>query len=100
MTHEQHIKALFIINSYTTQNQMLKTVEELNELSTAIMQHINKEGGYEAEIFEEICDVEIMLDQIKSVLPYGDNQYEKEVSRKLDRQLERIRNQNRGCSLE
>lgn len=90
MTHEQHIKALFILNSYTTKGQYLKAVEELNELSTAIMQHINK-GGYEAEIFEEVCDVEIMLDQIKSVLPYGDNSFEKKINEKLDRQLERIR---------
>lgn len=95
MTHEQHIKALFILNSYTTKGQYLKAVEELGELSTAIMQHVNK-GGFEAEIFEEICDVEVMLDQIKSVLPYGDNSFEEEINRKLDRQLERIRNQNRG----
>lgn len=91
MTREQQLKALHILNHYKPKNQYLKCVEELSELSTAIMQHVNK-GGYEAEVFEEVVDVLIMLEQIKNCLPYGPNQFETEISRKLDRQLERMRN--------
>ena len=91
MTKEQEVKALMILQAYDSKGQMLKCVEELAELSEAIMKHINKGGGNQEAIFEEIVDVEIMLEQIKTIIPYGPNRFEQEIDRKLDRQLKRIR---------
>ena len=93
MTEKQKVKALHILNHYETRKQMLKCVEELSELIEAIMKHINK-GGNEAAVFEEIADVEIMLAQMKAALPYGENIFEEEIDRKLDRQLARIRGED------
>ena len=90
MTKEQKVKALHILQYYDSKGQMLKCVEELSELVEAIMKHINK-GGNASAIFEEIVDVEIMLEQIKSIIPYAENCYSEEIDRKLNRQLQRIR---------
>lgn len=64
------------INTYGLQNQMIKTVEELSELSQAICKavvRLNQPNGATLtddlksvdNIFEEMADVEIMLEQLK-----------------------------------
>ena len=93
MTREQKLKAMHILQYYSGDKQMLKCVEELTELIEAIIKHINK-GDNRAAIFEEIVDVEIMLEQMRQIIPYGPNDFEDEIDRKLDRQLERIRRGN------
>ena len=90
MTKEQNLKAMHTLQYYNGEKQMLKCVEELTELTEAIMKHVNK-GDNRAAIFEEIVDVEIMIAQMKVILPYGEDAYDVEIDRKLDRQLERIR---------
>lgn len=92
MTTEQHVKALRILQYYKADSQYLKCVEELSELTEAIMKHINK-GNNKDAIFEEIVDVEIMLEQVKILLPQGENVFSEEIDRKLDRQLRRIKEQ-------
>ena len=47
----------------------------------------------EERIEEEIADVEIMLSQIKYLLGVGDGELSRIVKRKLDRQIERIKNE-------
>ena len=72
---------------------MVKCCEELSELETAILQHINK-GQCQDKILEEMADTYIMLEQLRCIMPFGDNDLEDEINFKLDRQLQRIRGVN------
>ena len=47
----------------------------------------------EERIEEEIADVEIMLSQIKYLLGLGDEELSQIIENKLDRQIERIKNE-------
>lgn len=89
MTKEQTTKALIICNAYGSRAQMIKCCEELSELSTAILHHVNKGENHEA-ILEEMADVYIMLEQLKSMIPYDDAALDKEIEFKLTRQLGRL----------
>lgn len=89
MTKEQTTKALIICNTYGSKAQMIKCCEELSELSTAILHHINKGENHKA-ILEEMADVYIMLEQLKYMLPYDEARLEKEIEFKLTRQLGRM----------
>ncbi len=89
MTKEQTTKALIICNAYGSRAQMIKCCEELSELSTAILHHVNKGENHEA-ILEEMADVYIMLEQLKSMIPYDEVALDKQIEFKLTRQLGRL----------
>lgn len=89
MTKEQTTKALIICNAYGSRAQMIKCCEELSELSTAILHHVNKGENHEA-ILEEMADVYIMLEQLKSMIPYDEAALDKQIEFKLTRQLGRL----------
>lgn len=89
MTKEQTTKALIICNTYGSKAQMIKCCEELSELSTAILQHINKGENHKA-ILEEMADVYIMLEQLKYMLPFDEAALEGQIEFKLTRQIKRI----------
>ena len=90
MTKERTRKALLILNHYDSKAQKLKCCEELAELQTAILKHINK-GGNTDDILEEMADVYIMLEQLRYLMPFGENRLEDTIDFKLDRQIQRIR---------
>ena len=56
-----------ILAHHGFENQLIKTVEELSELTTAIVQYYNKGPGESrlGGVQEEIADVYIMLEQIR-----------------------------------
>ena len=89
MTKEQTTKALMICNAYGSKAQMIKCCEELSELSTAILHHVNKGENHEA-ILEEMADVYIMLEQLKFMIPYDEAALDKQIEFKLTRQLGRL----------
>lgn len=91
MTKERTRKALLILNAYDSTEQKMKCCEELAELEAAILKHINKGDGTDA-IMEEMADVYIMLEQVKYLMPFGENNLEDMIDFKLDRQIQRIRN--------
>ena len=93
MTKEQKLKALRILNHYDSKAQMIKCCEELSELETAILQHINK-GKCHDKILEEMADTYIMLEQMLCIMPFGENVLEDMINFKLDRQLKRIRGES------
>ncbi len=86
------------VNTYGLQNQMIKTVEELAELSQAMCKSIvrlnSSENGFTLSddlksvdnLFEEMADVEIMLAQCKMMF-----QCEKEVQEWKDKKLNRLK---------
>ena len=72
---------------------MVKCCEELSELETAILQHINK-GQCQDKILEEMADAYIMLEQLLCIMPFGANVLEDMINFKLDRQLQRIKGES------
>ena len=89
MKEEYTRKALIICNACGSKAQMIKCCEELSELSTAILHHINK-GENSDSILEEMADVYIMLEQLRYMLPYDETALNKKIEFKLNRQLGRI----------
>lgn len=85
------------INTYGVENQMIKTVEELSELSQALckslvrLNYTKEKISFEDDlksvdnIFEEMADVEIMLEQCKIMF-----QCDKEVNRWEQKKIERL----------
>ena len=90
MTKERTKKALLIMTSYDSTAQKMKCCEELAELQTALLKHINK-GGHTDEILIEMADVYIMLEQVRYMMPFGENDLNDTIDFKLDRQIQRIR---------
>lgn len=90
------------INTYGVENQMIKTVEELSELSQALCKSIVR-LNYTKEktslvddlksvdnIFEEMADVEIMLEQCKMIFYKSEdkiNDYKNKKIKRLERRL-------------
>lgn len=85
------------INTYGVENQMIKTVEELSELSQALckslvrLNYTKEKTSLEDDlksvdnIFKEMADVEIMLEQCKIIF-----QCDKEVNRWKQKKIERF----------
>jgi hypothetical protein len=91
------------INTYGVGNQIIKTVEELSELSQALCKSLIK-LNYTKEkislendlksvdnIFEEMADVEIMLEQCKIMF-----QCDKEVNKWKQKKIERLEKRLEG----
>ena len=87
------------INTYGVENQMIKTVEELSELSQALckslirLNYTKEKISLESvdNIFEEMADVEIMLEQCKIMF-----QCDKEVSAWKNKKIERLERRLEG----
>ena len=84
------------IDTYGVENQIIKTVEELSELSQALCKFLSKSktesDRYIVDnICEEIADVEIMLEQCKMIFYESENKindYKKKKIKRLERRLE------------
>jgi len=58
------------IKKLGVKNQILKTIEELGELSTALARYLlYKDETYEYDVIDEIADCQILLDQLRVVFP-------------------------------
>lgn len=87
------------INTYGLENQMIKTVEEFSELSQALckslirLNYTKEKISLESvdNIFEEMADVEIMLEQCKIMF-----QCDKEVSAWKNKKIERLERRLEG----
>lgn len=100
MTTEQKIQ--YIADHYGYEPQSRQLIEEMAELTVALnkawrktFDTVDKLPNMEDEerIEEEIADVEIMLSQIKYLLGVGDGELYQIIESKLDRQIERIKNE-------
>jgi len=67
------------IKKWGVKNQILKTIEELGELSSALSRYLlYKDETYEYDIIDEIADCYILLDQLRVVFPeVGERMYSK-----------------------
>lgn len=99
MTIEQKIQ--YIADHYGYEPQSRQLIEEMAELTVAInkawrktLDTVDKIPNMDDEerIVEEIADVEIMLRQIKYLLGVDEDELSQIAERKLNRQIERIKN--------
>ena len=96
-------KLKIIAEHYGIENQSIQLMEEMAELTIAlnkyrrsskvehqtISESIDEQFIIE-QIIEEICDVEIVLEQIKYLLNHSSDDLAIWKQRKIERQLERI----------
>ena len=83
-----------ILRRYGCKAQLVKAAEELTELQLILIQDHNKNFVYDTtEIYEELADVYIMLEQIKLIYNIDEIELNTEIDYKLHRQLKRIENE-------
>jgi phage protein len=83
------------IDSYGRVNQVIKTVEELSELSQALCKILTSKFTDDnseifENIFEEMADVEIMFEQCKMIFYKSEdkiNDYKKKKIERLERRI-------------
>ena len=80
----------FLATYYGKQHQELKTLEELEELTTELINNIRTEG-VSTNTPSEISDVLIMLYQLIYIYNIGDD-IENITEFKINRQIDRIKN--------
>ena len=80
----------FLATYYGKQHQELKTLEELEELTTELINNIKTEG-VTSNTPSEISDVLIMLYQLIYIYNIGD-EIENITEFKINRQIDRIKN--------
>ena len=80
----------FLASYYGKQHQELKTLEELEELTTELINNIRTEG-VSSNTPSEISDVLIMLYQLIFIYNIGD-EIENITEFKINRQIDRIKN--------
>ena len=80
----------FLATYYGKEHQELKTLEELEELTTELINNIKTEG-VSSNTPSEISDVLIMLYQLIYLYDNGE-EVEKEAEFKINRQIDRIKN--------
>ena len=98
LTDEQKAICHKIADHYGENHQMLKAVEEMAELTQAILKQRTCEWSYTAFV-EELADVCIMLEQMLYFCEknHGGSKYLAEtIDAKLNRQLERMERENDG----
>lgn len=74
-----------IIKHYGNENQLLKAIEELNELIDAIKQK-NPQN-----ILEELADCIIMIKQIQIIYGFSNQEIDAQIDFKLQRTRQRIK---------
>lgn len=101
MITEQKIQ--YIADHYGYEPQSRQLVEELSELIQAVCKHNRAFGGKQLSesrecpekdaIIEEMADVMIMMSQLQYILGIGKLDLDYRIDRKLNRQIERIKNE-------
>ena len=79
-----------IIHFYRPQRQKSKAVEELLELSEVLIKDINKHELNKDALYEELADVEIMMEQLLLIYSIDLERLQQEVNRKISRTLDRM----------
>lgn len=91
-------KLLQIINHYGIDKQLKYIHSEYFELDEAIINYNCNDKIYKEEyainqVIEELADVMVMLKQFQHYFNIKDEEIEKIMNYKIDRQLERIKNE-------
>lgn len=92
-----------IVKHYGINSQQRKFAEEVFELQEAITQKESDEDGivsrnyykYKESITEEIADCIVMLSQFKEYYNITDEELNKQIEYKINRQIERIKERSK-----
>lgn len=96
MIQERSMDINKILNYYGRENQLLKSIEELDELKDAIRKERtadtldNYNYDVKAEVMTELADVLIMCEQLRRMHSIPLCELEREINYKVDRQLKRM----------
>lgn len=88
MTPEQEKKCKQIYWHYGPDPQLLKTIEELQELQDELNSMVNGTMHDINNVIDEVADVYIMVEQMRYL--FGARRVDERINYKLDRQLKRI----------
>lgn len=92
---ERNEKYLRIFMFYSPNAQKIQAIQEFSELIQALTKDINNQGSRE-NLIEEMADSKIMLEQMQLILDIDDDDLEKVMDRKIERQMTRIKNSISG----
>jgi len=95
MTPEQIQKCNEIIEYYGVNAQLEQLVEECSELILAIQKYKRNGMKNTSDIVEEMGDTAIIIEQLKKGI-YCENRIIKSIDYKLNRQLERIKEESKS----
>jgi len=84
-----------ILRHYSSEAQIVKSIEELAELQAELARLLIKQGDVK-KTTSEIADVLIMVNQLTIILDITPEDLENWIKFKIDRQLERIREQEQA----
>lgn len=84
-----------ILRHYSPEAQIVKGIEELAELQAELARLLIKQGDVK-KTTSEIADVLIMVNQLTIILDITPEDLENWIKFKIDRQLERIREQEQA----
>ena len=93
MTDYQRTKAYKIAKHYGLTKQKFQALQELNELSAVLLRRkdqIANRADHINNLIDEIADVLVMIEQIKTLYHIDDNDVSARITFKLNRQIERI----------
>ena len=96
MNENQKSKCKLIAEHYGKAKQRMQAVQELSELILVISRRADQKEDRQAYIeslIDEIADSKIMIEQIKSLYMISDFDIRQRIDFKLNRQLERIANE-------
>jgi len=83
-----------IIRHYGLHHQTLKWCEEMGELIRAAARMLDDEKQNRMNLIEEMADVLICIEQMKTAWLISDGELERIINEKYDRTLKRIRSEN------
>lgn len=84
-----------IIEHYGTEHQLIKLAEEAGELVQASLKYVDKPNTSTfANLIEEIADVALLTEQVKTIFDISDSELETIMMEKIERERRRIRNGN------
>lgn len=89
------IKLEEILRHYSPEVQIVKSIEELAELQAELARLLIKQGDVK-KTTSEIADVLIMVNQLTIILDITPEELENWIKFKIDRQLERIKEQEQA----
>ena len=88
---ERNEKYHRIFMFYRPNSQKVQAIQEFSELIQTLTKDINNQGSRE-NLIEEMADSKIMLEQMQLIFDVDDQDLEKIMDKKIERQLTRIKN--------
>ena len=94
MTNKQVTKCVKIAEHYGLNTQEFQSISELMELGEVLTRRPGqRDSSWKGKLLDEMADVTIMIRQLRLLYDISDYDFNEKVNEKLDRQLERMKNE-------